>query len=118
MVLKKSKIDNSILFVDASNEFIRGDSKNKLTDKNIENIVDLLRKRENKEYKSILVSNEEILNNDCNISVNSYLKQENIEEQIDIKVLNKEVEQIVKRENDLRIELDKIIKELEVVYSE
>ena len=118
LVLKRSKADNSVLFVDASNEFLRGDSKNKLTDKNIENIVDLLRKRENKEYKSILVSNEEILNNDCNISVNSYLKQENIEEQIDIKVLNKEVEQIVKRENVLRIELDKIIKELEVVYSE
>ena len=118
LVLKRSKVDNSVLFVDASNEFLRGDSKNKLTDKNIENIVDLLRKRENKDYKSILVSNEEILNNDCNISVNSYLKQASAEEKINIKELNKEVEQIVKRENVLRIELDKIIKELEVVYGE
>ena len=118
LVLKRSKTDNSILFVDASNEFLRGDSKNKLTDKNIENIVNLLRKRENKEYKSILVSNEEILENDCNISVNSYLKQDSAEEKIDIKELNKEVEEIVKRENVLRVELDKIIKELEVVYSE
>ena len=77
-----------------------------------------MKKRTNIDYKSILIPNEEILENDCNISVNSYLKQENLEEQIDIKKLNIEVEEIVKRESSLRIELDKIIKELEVVYGE
>lgn len=118
LVLKRSKIDNSILFVDASNEFSRGDSKNKLTDENIENIVDLLRKRKNKEYKSILIPNERIIDNDCNISVSTYLKQEDTGEKINVKELNKNVQEIVKKENELRIELDKIIKELEVVYGE
>lgn len=118
IVLKKSKKDNSILFVDASNEFIRNDTKNKLSDKNIENIIDLLRDRENIEYKSILVTNEEILKNDSNLSVNTYLKQKSMEEKIDIKELNLNVKEIVKREQELRINLDKIIQELEVMYSE
>ena len=48
----------------------------------------------------------------------SYLKQENFEEKINIKELNREVEEIVKKENVLRTELDKIIRELEVVYGE
>lgn len=118
LVLKRSKIDNSILFVDGSNEFYRGDNKNKLTDKNIENIIDLLRKRTNIDYKSILIPNEEILENDCNISVSMYLKQEDISEKIDIKEVNKEIREIVKKEDSLRNELELIIKELEVIYSE
>ncbi len=117
LVLKRSKIDNSVLFVDASDEFTKGDSKNKLTDKNIENIVDLLRIRANQEYKSILISNEYIIKNDCNLSVSAYLSQKKSEEQIDIKAVNKNVEEIVRKGNDLRTELDKIVKELEVVYN-
>ena len=51
IVLRKNKKDNSVLFVDASNEFIRSDTKNKLTNKNIDNIVSLLKYRKNIEYK-------------------------------------------------------------------
>lgn len=118
IVLKKSKSDNSVLFIDASNEFVRGDNKNKLTDDNINNILKLIKDRDNIDYKSVLVSNEEIGENDYNISVNTYLKQETQEQQIDIKEHNKKVKDIVKREQELRVELDKIIDELEVMYGE
>ena len=118
IVLKKSKKDNSVLFVDASNEFTRNDTKNKLTDKNIKDIINLLRNRESIEYKSILIPNEEIVENDSNLSVNTYLKQESVEEKIDIKELNNNVKEIVKREQELRNSLDEIIQELEVMYSE
>ena len=40
LVLKKSKKDNSVLFIDASAEFVRGGSKNKLTDANRQRILD------------------------------------------------------------------------------
>lgn len=118
IVLKKSKADNSVLFVDASNEFVRGDNKNKLTNNNIDNILKLIKDRDNVDYKSVLISNEEIGENDYNISVNTYLKQETQEQKIDIKEHNKKVKDIVKREQELRTELDKIIDELEVMYGE
>lgn len=41
LVLKKNKKDNNILFVDASDEFVRNTNKNKLSDENINNIVNL-----------------------------------------------------------------------------
>ncbi|MDD2391976.1 MAG: type I restriction-modification system subunit M, partial [Bacilli bacterium] len=113
LVLKKSKGDNNILFIDASNEFVRNTNKNKLSDENINNILKLLEYRKNVDYKSVLISNEEISNNDYNISVNSYLKSESKEEKIDIKELNKRIEDVVKSESKIRIELDAIIKELE-----
>ena len=118
IVLKKSKADNSVLFIDASSEFVRGGNKNKLTDDNINNILKLIKDRTNVDYKSVLISNEEIGENDYNISVNTYLRQETQEQQIDIKEHNKKVKDIVKREQELRLELDKIIDELEVMYGE
>ena len=39
MVLKKSKKDNNILFIDASKECVKVTNNNKLTDENIDNIV-------------------------------------------------------------------------------
>ncbi len=118
LVLKKNKTDNSILFIDASNEFVRSDTKNKLTDKNIMNITDIIKDRTDKEYKSILISNEEVLENDCNIAVNTYLKSKSNEEKIDIKELNSRAIEIVKKENELRDSINKIIQELEVMYDD
>ena len=96
IVLKKNKTDNSTLFIDASKEFIRGDSKNKLTDENINNILNLIKSRKSIDYKSILISTEEIGKNDYNISVNAYLQQEIKEQKIDIKEHNEKVQKIVK----------------------
>lgn len=113
IVLKKNKQDNNILFIDASNEFVRGSNKNKLSDENIENILTLIKNRTNEENKSVLVTYEEITNNSYNLSVNSYLKVTSDEEEIDIVELNKKVKEIVEKQDKVRKELDQIIEELE-----
>ncbi|MEE0700034.1 MAG: type I restriction-modification system subunit M [Bacilli bacterium] len=113
IVLKKNKTDNNILFIDASLEFVRNTSKNKLSDDNINNILNLLKNRVSVDNKVYLASYDEIKENDYNISVNSYLKIKTEEEQIDIKELNKTIKEIVLKQNKTRTELDKIIKELE-----
>lgn len=113
IVLKKNKQDNNILFIDASNEFVRGSNKNKLSNENIENILTLIKNRTNEENKSVLVTYEEISNNSYNLSVNSYLKVTSDEEEIDIVELNKKIKEIVERQDKVRKELDQIIEELE-----
>ncbi len=113
VVLKKSKRDNNILFIDASTEFVREGNKNKLSEENRKKILDAFTKRNDIEYFTKLVNNKDIAENEYNISVSSYVEQKDNKEVIDIKVLNKEIEEIVKRENILRKEIDKIVKELE-----
>ena len=113
VVLKKSKRDNNILFIDASTEFVREGNKNKLSEENRKKILDAFTKRNDIEYFTKLVNNKDIADNEYNISVSSYVEQKDNKEVIDIKVLNKEIEEIVKRENILRKEIDKIVKELE-----
>ncbi len=114
MVLKKSKKDNSTLFIDATNECIKVTNNNKLTEKNIENIVNIFKSREDKKYVSKIVSNLEIAENDYNLSVSTYVEKEDTREKIDISKLNNEIAEIVARENVLRSEIDKIIAEIEV----
>lgn len=114
MVLKKSKNENSTLFIDATKECVKVTNNNKLSDKNIENILAIYTNREEKEYISKLIPNDKIAENDYNLSVSSYVEQEDTREKIDIKVLNKEIAEIVAREQVLRDEIDKIIAEIEV----
>ena len=118
LVLKKNKTDNNILFVDASAEFVRNTNKNKLSDENINNIINLLKERKEVENKSYLATYEEVKENDYNISVNSYLKTNLNEKKIDIKEVNKRLAEIVPRQERLRKELEEIIRELEVDYHE
>ena len=114
MVMKKSnKIDNNILFIDASKEFIKSTNNNKLTDKNIQNILDAYTKREDKQYFTRLAKNEEVAEQDYNLSVSVYVEQEDTREKIDIVKLNDEIKNIVAREQVLRDEIDKIIMEIE-----
>ncbi len=118
LVLKKNKTDNNILFVDASTEFVRNTNKNKLSDENINNIINLLKERKEEDNKSYLATYEEVKENDYNISVNSYLKTNLNEKKIDIKEVNKRLAEIVPRQEQLRKELEEIIRELEVDYHE
>ena len=126
LVLKKNKTDNNILFVDASNEFVRNTNKNKLSTRddtkdennNVNHIVNLVKNRKEVENKSYLATYEEVKENDYNISVNSYLKTNLNEKKIDIKEVNKRLAEIVPKQEQLRKELEEIIRELEVDYHE
>jgi type I restriction enzyme M protein len=114
MVLKKSKSENSTLFIDASKEFIKVTNNNKLTPENIDNILNAYIERKDIKHFSRFVPNNEIAEHDYNLSVSTYVEQEDTREKIDIVALNTEIEKIVAREQILREEIDKIIAEIEV----
>ena len=112
MVLKKNRKDNKVLFIDASKEFVKVTNNNKLTDENIEHILDVYTKYEDKEYVAKVVAKEKIAEEGYNLSVSTYVEKEDTREKIDIKVLNAQLKDIVVKEEILRKEIDKIIAEL------
>lgn len=113
MVLKKSKADNATLFIDASKQCVKVTNSNKLTEENIETILAAFAERTDKEHFARLVPNDEISAQDYNLSVSTYVEQEDTREVIDIVQLNAEIEQIVAREQVLREEISKIVAEIE-----
>lgn len=113
MMLKKSKTDNKTLFIDATNECIKVTNNNKLTQDNMDRIVEAFAQRKEEAHFAHLASHEEIEKNDYNLSVSSYVEEEIIREKIDIVKLNAEIKKIVAREQVLRDEIAKIIAEIE-----
>ena len=113
LVLKKNKKDNTTLFIDASKQCVKVTNNNRLTEDNIDEIINIFTERKDIEYTAKLTSIEEIQENDYNLSVSTYVETEDTREKIDIKVLNQQIAEIVERENKLRLEIDKIISEIE-----
>ena len=112
IVLKKSKADNSVLFIDASEECVKDGNKNKLTDDNIQAVFSYYADRKDVEYKAKLVNCKDILANDCNLSVSSYVEQEDKREAIDIKTVNATLSELIAEGNSLNAKIDSIIKEI------
>ncbi len=76
-------------------------------------IVDEFASRNDVAHFARCVPYDEIKGQDYNLSVSSYVEQEDTREVIDIAKLNAELEEIVAREQVLRDEIAKIIAELE-----
>ena len=112
MVMKRGKQDNKVLFIDATNECIKITNNNKLTEKNIDSIVNAFSARKDQEYFCRLVPYDEIKDNNYTLSVSSYVAQQDTREAIDIDALNEEIKAIVSREMILREEFERIIFEL------
>ncbi len=113
LVLKKSKKDNSVLFIDASAEFTRGGNKNKLTPDHQQKVLDAFTAREDAEYFAKVVLNAEIAERDYLISVSSYVEAKDTREVVDIAALNIEIARIWARQSDLRTAIDAIVADLE-----
>ncbi len=113
IVLKKNKADNRVCFIDASQEFVHEGNKNKLSEANISKIYEAHRNKEEVDHFCHIVTTKDIEQEDFNLSVSTYVTQEDTREQIDIKVLNQQIADIVERQAKLRTQLDAIIKELE-----
>ena len=113
MVMKKSKRDNKVLFIDATNLCVKVTNNNKLLPEHIDRIVEMFCERQDVEHTCRLVDYDEVKEQNYNLSVSTYVEQEDTREKIDIVKLNAEIKQIVAREQVLRDEIDKIIAEIE-----
>ena len=80
----------------------------------MDKIVDCYANRSEIEHFSHLATYDEVAENEYNLSVSTYVEQEDTREVIDITVLNAQIEEIVARENVLREEISKIIAEIGV----
>ena len=113
MIIRRGKTDNTTLFIDASKECVKVTNSNKLTQENIEHIVHLFTERKDVPHVAHLATFEEIAEQDYNLSVSTYVEPEDTREKVDIVKLNAEIKEIVAREDALRVEIDKIIAEIE-----
>ncbi len=85
LVFKKCRQDdNTVLFIDASNEFEKAKNQNNLTDGNVEKIVATYKNREAIDKYSYVATLNEIKENDYNLNIPRYVDTFEEEEQISL----------------------------------
>jgi type I restriction enzyme M protein len=113
LVLKKSKKDNNVLFINAEREFMRSGNKNLLRSENIEKILNVYTSRNEEDHFSCLVQQGEIAKKDYSLSVTTYVTLDDAREIIEIEKLNESISEITQKQAILRNEIDSIIVDLE-----
>ncbi len=113
IVLKKSaKKDAAVLFIDASQLFAKSGNKNVLLPEHQDRIVELFANRRDEQYLARLVKNDDIMAHECNLSVSSYVEQEDKREVINIAEVNARLADLVAEGNQLNTRIEEIVKEL------
>ena len=74
--------------------------------------MELFANRKDEQYLAKLVKNDDILENDCNLSVSSYVEQEDKREVINITEVNEKMKALVAEGNELNAKIEAIVKEL------
>ncbi len=112
MILSKSKKDNSILFIDASNLYEKITNSNILTENNIDSIVSTYNARINVDNLAILVEYSKIIENNYDLTVSTYIKKKEDDETLDIESINNEIVKNINEINRLQKSINSSIYEI------
>lgn len=113
LVLSKHKNDNNTQFIDASSLFKKETNTNTLTDEHIAQIMQAFDTKEDIDHFAKSVDYDDIVANDYNLAVSSYVQAKDTREVINITELNAEIKTTVAKIDKLRTEIDAIIAEIE-----
>ncbi|WP_449407313.1 type I restriction-modification system subunit M [Microbacterium maritypicum] len=116
-ILRKTKCDNAVLFVDATKRAKRVGNKNELLEAHQKAIIAAVAARENIENFARLMPNEDIALEQYDLSVSRYVQPVDTRVAIDIRALNAAIAENVGRQSELRASIDAIVADLEGVAS-
>lgn len=106
------KVDDSVLFIDASNEFKSGKNQNQLTPENINKIIETYKARVNVDKYAYLATFDEIKENYFNLNIPRYVDTFEEEAEIDLEAVRAERLVLKAELNLLEEEMAEFLKEL------
>ena len=116
LVMKKCRQeDDNILFIDASKEFEKVKTQNKLRPEHIQKIIDTYRNRTEIEKYSHCATLKEIEENDYNLNIPRYVDTFEEEEEIDIQAVMAEIKELEAKRTELDAQIEVYLKELGIV---
>ena len=116
LVMKKCrKEDDNILFIDASKEFEKIKTQNKLRPEHIQKIIGTYRERKEIDKYSHCATLQEIKDNDYNLNIPRYVDTFEEEEEIDIQAVMAEIKELEAKRADLDKQINVYLKELGLI---
>jgi len=94
LVFKKGKADQSVLFIDASREYDDAKTQNRLADEHLEKIIATYTARQDVDKYAYVADFDEIKENDFNLNIPRYVDTFEEEEEIDIRSVQEEIDEL------------------------
>lgn len=114
LVLKKCKKEDDVLFINATEHFVKGKRQNTLNKDNIKSIVETYKYRQETERYSRKVSMDEIEKNGYNLNISRYVSTAEDEIEIDLDKVNEKLTSINERIETKTKEHNDYLKELKL----
>lgn len=112
LVFRKMKEDDSVLFIDASREFVAGTNQNALDESHLTKILETYRARETLEKYAYRATREEITENDFNLNIPRYVDTFEEEEEIDLMAVRAERQTLKAELAELEVRMEAYLREL------
>jgi type I restriction enzyme M protein len=112
MLLRRDKKDNTILFVDASADFEKGNLQNVLRKQDIARVLKTYKARKTADKHSYLAEFEEVKEKEYNLNIPRYVDLHEIEPEVNIKKIQREIDQLENQLVQVQKEMRAYLKEL------
>lgn len=112
LVLKKCKMSDDVLFINASEYFAKGKRQNSLLPEHIDKIIDTYQFRKEEDRYARRVSMTEIEANDYNLNISRYISTAVSDEEIDLAAVNSNLITIEQQINEAAQKHNEFLKEL------
>ncbi len=112
LIFNRGKKTTDILFIDASREYEEARNQNRMREKDIKKIVETFKKFDTVEKYAYRAMIDEIRENDFNLNIPRYVDTFEEEEEIDLKAVQEEIEQLEEELDEVRIKMNRYLLEL------
>ena len=112
LVFKKNRVNQNILFIDASDDFEKGKNQNSLTDEHINKILETYCNRQGVEKYSHIATIEEIRENEYNLNIPRYVDTFEEETPIDLDVTKTNIAKLEAEIAEIKVKMNNYLSEL------
>jgi type I restriction enzyme M protein len=112
LVFRKQKPDKTIVFIDASREYVDATNQVSLSDKHLEKIVATYQIREYVDKYAYVADFDEIKENDFNLNIPRYVNTFEEEEEIDIRAVQDDIDELDTELGQVQEQMQRYLKEL------
>ena len=112
LVFKKNKPDNTVVFIDASREYVDGKNQCNLGEQHLQKIVSTYNARATVDKYTYVADVDEIKENDFNLNIPRYVDTFEEEEEIDIRVVQTEIDELDGELAEVQGQMQGYLKEL------
>ena len=112
VIFKKNKVDDNVVFIDASKDYEKGKNQNILKYEDIEKILEAYNNRKEIDKYCHIATIDEIKENDFNLNIPRYVDTFDEEKKIEIDSLKKDIEDYEKEIFKIKGQIKTILQEL------